>query len=439
MSRFMPNRLELHVSDTAITLRTVASRKQQRQPVPVTVSLESGEPMQALQAALSSLPTEDVPRGAQLSILFADPVIRLFLVRPPANARTLTDLSGATQLRFEHLYGLPPNDWSISAAWNVRQPFLAWAIPIKAIEILMQFATTRQVRLDRVTSVALEGWSTHLKRPSDSWLLSRDGAHVVLVARTKHELRAVRSLRWPEEAWGSWDELQAELIHEAIRLDCAPPCLVYGTGNIPTELYATSGSSMSWQSPGGSAFRALLSASPRIDLRHGMRIRARFSTAASVAALFGVLLTGIAAGRCLSLMMDASSLQAEAHEIVHRRAAREQSHQEKSGASIGHERITAVNAAVSQLNLPWRQLLRDIEETTPGEIALLAIEPSARLSSLKGTAEAATANDMLAYVAALRKQGGFRSVLLTRHEINEQDPMRPFRFHFEALWRQGGE
>lgn len=93
-----------------------------------------------------------------------------------------------------------------------------------------------------------------------------------------------------------------------------------------------------------------------------------------------------------------------------------------------------VNHAVAQLNLPWRDLFDALEAATPADIALLAIEPNAKKHVLKGTAEAKTSDDMIAYVARLKKQALFESVLLTRHEINEQDPNRPIRFQFEAQW-----
>jgi hypothetical protein len=41
---------------------------------------------------------------------------------------------------------------------------------------------------------------------------------------------------------------------------------------------------------------------------------------------------------------------------------------------------------------------------------------------------------MIAYVEALKKQDLFADVVLTRHEINEQDPMRPIRFQIDAEW-----
>jgi Tfp pilus assembly protein PilN len=94
----------------------------------------------------------------------------------------------------------------------------------------------------------------------------------------------------------------------------------------------------------------------------------------------------------------------------------------------------AVNSAVMQLNLPWRALQDAIGAATPASIAMLALEPDARRRSIKITAEAKTSDDMIAYVEALKEQELFTGVALTRHEINELDPVRPIRFQLEAEW-----
>jgi Tfp pilus assembly protein PilN len=104
-------------------------------------------------------------------------------------------------------------------------------------------------------------------------------------------------------------------------------------------------------------------------------------------------------------------------------------------APVAPARAGAVNAAVLQLNLPWRSLHDAIEAATPPGIALLALEPDAKKSSLRITAEAKSSDDMIAYVAALRHVDWFGAVALARHEINEQDPNRPIRFQVDAQWR----
>jgi hypothetical protein len=95
----------------------------------------------------------------------------------------------------------------------------------------------------------------------------------------------------------------------------------------------------------------------------------------------------------------------------------------------------AVNASVQQLNVPWRGLHDAVQAATPATIALLALEPDAKKSSVRITAEAKNSDDMIAYVEALQHIEWFTTVLLARHEINEQDPNRPIRFQVDAQWR----
>jgi Tfp pilus assembly protein PilN len=102
---------------------------------------------------------------------------------------------------------------------------------------------------------------------------------------------------------------------------------------------------------------------------------------------------------------------------------------------VPEAQANAVNAAVLQLNLPWRALHDAVQEGTPANIALLAMEPDARRSSVRITAEARNSDDMIAYVERLQKVEWFSAVLLSRHEINEQDPNRPIRFQIDAQWR----
>jgi Tfp pilus assembly protein PilN len=103
-------------------------------------------------------------------------------------------------------------------------------------------------------------------------------------------------------------------------------------------------------------------------------------------------------------------------------------------APISDAQANAVNHAIAQLNLPWRDILNALEAATPSGIALLAIEPDAKKNILKAMAEAPDSDAMIAYVENLKKQPLFTDAILTRHEINDRDPNRPLRFQFEVLW-----
>ncbi|RZA29425.1 MAG: hypothetical protein EOP92_37155 [Lysobacteraceae bacterium] len=102
--------------------------------------------------------------------------------------------------------------------------------------------------------------------------------------------------------------------------------------------------------------------------------------------------------------------------------------------SVPQAQAQAVNEAVMQLNLPWRDLVEAVRAATPSNVALLALEPDARRRTLRITAEARDSDAMLAYVAKMEEQGWFGSVALVRHEIAEQEPNRPLRFQVSAQW-----
>jgi len=105
-----------------------------------------------------------------------------------------------------------------------------------------------------------------------------------------------------------------------------------------------------------------------------------------------------------------------------------------SRTPIGEQEALAVNAAIAQLNLPWRALHDAVRAATPPDVALLALEPDARRRVLRITAEAKNSDDMLAYVRLLEREEWFASVTLVHHEVLEQDPNRPLRFQLDAGW-----
>lgn len=94
----------------------------------------------------------------------------------------------------------------------------------------------------------------------------------------------------------------------------------------------------------------------------------------------------------------------------------------------------AVNAAILQLNLPWRDLAAALGEATPNTIALLALEPDAKRRTVRISAEARSSDEMLAYITRLQAEEWFSSVVLLRHEVMEQDPNRPLRFQVSVQW-----
>lgn len=164
--------------------------------------------------------------------------------------------------------------------------------------------------------------------------------------------------------------------------------------------------------------------------------RSLFHTHPALLALagFGLLLC-VGAGFGGWKLVEQQRLRAHQLRHVQERAAAISARPvEVAQVAIPEAQATFVNGAIMQLNLPWRELQDAVAAATPRSVALVAMEPDPRKRVLKLTAETKTSDDMVAYVAELKQQELFSGVMLTRHEINEQDPNRPLRFQLEATW-----
>lgn len=103
--------------------------------------------------------------------------------------------------------------------------------------------------------------------------------------------------------------------------------------------------------------------------------------------------------------------------------------------ALSDEQRASVNQVIRQLNLPWPELLTAIEVHSSGQVALLSLEPDAAHRVLRVTAEAKSPEEMLEFVTRLGSDPLFVSAILQRHEINEGDRNRPYRFVVEATWK----
>lgn len=161
----------------------------------------------------------------------------------------------------------------------------------------------------------------------------------------------------------------------------------------------------------------------------------RLHPAALAAGLAGVAM--LVAGAALGI--QATQQQAVRDEALRaqqsRQAAAAHAPARQPVAAIPEAQAAAVNAAVLQLNLPWRQLQDAVAAASSPSVALLALDPDPRKQVLKITAEAKNADDMVGYIEQLKQQEFFASASLLRHETNDQDPNRPLRFQVEVQWR----
>lgn len=151
----------------------------------------------------------------------------------------------------------------------------------------------------------------------------------------------------------------------------------------------------------------------------------------------GLLLCGSAAVSALGLIQQYAHI-AEEQRLSARKAEEVAHPSSRNPWVISEGQTNAVNSAIAQLNLPWRDLLDAIETATTANVALLSIEPDSKKQVVKGMAETKTSSDMIFYIEKLKKQNFFSAVVLTKHEINDQDVNRPYRFQFEVQWSAEG-
>jgi Tfp pilus assembly protein PilN len=118
-------------------------------------------------------------------------------------------------------------------------------------------------------------------------------------------------------------------------------------------------------------------------------------------------------------------LQIEPHQAAKTdpRAAKEQD-----------ERMQAARVVLNQLTVPWDSLFRALESIEEKDVALLTMSPDPNKQQIKLLVEAKSMAAMLSYHRKLAESPAFSDVSLVDHEIMQQDPDRPVRFHMTATW-----
>ncbi|MCP5277076.1 MAG: hypothetical protein H6935_01790 [Thiobacillus sp.] len=108
----------------------------------------------------------------------------------------------------------------------------------------------------------------------------------------------------------------------------------------------------------------------------------------------------------------------------------------RSGRKAGVSQQVTAAEVKARLTTPWGALLDKLERTSRGKIALLSLEADDRRREASITAEARSAEDMLAYLEQLKQEAGMDGVVLSSHKILEEDAQRPIRFVLRLEWRR---
>jgi Tfp pilus assembly protein PilN len=161
-----------------------------------------------------------------------------------------------------------------------------------------------------------------------------------------------------------------------------------------------------------------------------VRAPSRMGIALLVAGGVGAFAAAFACGAALSMAdrqsqaLDARRQQATADAAAFARPA--------SAAPSG--RTKAALRIARTLQTPWSDLLETLEAAPHGDVALLAIEPSARDSTVRLTAESRDPDGMVAYLHALQSDARLKRVILLSHQVQPEAAGSPVRFQIQAIW-----
>jgi hypothetical protein len=157
--------------------------------------------------------------------------------------------------------------------------------------------------------------------------------------------------------------------------------------------------------------------------------------AARVVLVVGIVLCLVAAWSAERSLGRLHAVDEEIRQTAQELDARSRQKRAPIDSGVTEEQAASVNAAIRQLNLPWRDVLDAVEAGTPVSVELLSLEPDSKRSVVKIEAESPGDSAMLDYVEQLKLQPFLTGVFLTKHATDETDGHRPLRFQLEAAWR----
>lgn len=153
-----------------------------------------------------------------------------------------------------------------------------------------------------------------------------------------------------------------------------------------------------------------------------------------------LLLLGIAAAavsferhRQWSDQADAVETQLQELKQTTRRAAIRVREPARAQAVVQQE-VSAANRAISQLNIPWPALFRDLESAADRSVSLLSIQPDADAGSVRLEGEAQDYKALLRFVGKLEATAAFSAVHVASHQTRFQARTRPIVFALVGSW-----
>jgi len=172
--------------------------------------------------------------GQPATVVLGNDWGRLFMVVPPRNAESRRDCEAAAHLRFQQLYGEPPQDWTVRADWNARRPFLACAMPTELLDGLRRACADHRLGLLAVRPQFVAAWNRwgRTLREGD-WFGTVDAHALTLGLVERGSLTEVRRLLLTDSARADTAWPATQCTREALRQAVPAPQRLCLCGPVP--------------------------------------------------------------------------------------------------------------------------------------------------------------------------------------------------------------
>ncbi|MFZ6734889.1 hypothetical protein ACO0LG_23410 [Undibacterium sp. Ji42W] len=197
-------------------------------PVPFDIEQDANHFCAHWQSVFASYPD----RKLLLELIVDDVLVKCFVLAPPAQARSLKDLHAAAQMRLETLFGVPGDDWHISADWQGNDPSLVCAIPKVLLEKIGIASKQSGQKILSLQPRFVWLWNQCKQRlATDGWFASIDEQAMTLAAFQDGSVNMVTSILLPKDSDNLW--LQTQLQRQAMLHHLTPPEQLWLAGRIP--------------------------------------------------------------------------------------------------------------------------------------------------------------------------------------------------------------
>lgn len=178
--------------------------------VPVERAEQRPIDLSDLAASLAVLRAHAAIASRRVRVVLDDALVHHFLVQPAMGLWGLEELRALAHARFEDLFGLDAESWTIEANWSASRAFLACAAPRALVHAVNAVAGS-------VISLA-PGFSHCLSqrgRRASCWIVHATEAHTTAARYAGDTLQFVRSAARPADL-GAWLNEQSLLIDQPL-------------------------------------------------------------------------------------------------------------------------------------------------------------------------------------------------------------------------------